>query len=101
MTPLERGRCRECGADLVDWNRVHERDIRDARHTFEMLRFELIRHAFFHRPLDETAINHAKRKGRRELLEAVRVRLKKYLAPASPPRDGRQTPFDRNAIYYA
>lgn len=101
MAPEERGRCRECGADLIDWDRVHERNISDAEHTFAMLQFELIRHTFFHQSLDEVAVNHAKRKGRRKLLEAARHRLQKYLAPASPYRDGQQTPFTENAIYYA
>ena len=101
MMPDERGRCRECGADLIDWDRVHQRNIHDATHTFAMLRFELIRHAFFHQPFDEIAVNHAKRKGRQRLLEAARHRLQKYLAPANPPRDGQQTPFTKNAIFYA
>lgn len=101
MMPEQRGKCRECGADLIDWDRVHQRNIHDAKHTFSMLQFELIRHAFFHRSLDEIAVNHAKRKGRQRLLDAARHRLKKYLAPANPPRDGRQTPFAENAIFYA
>lgn len=101
MAPLERGKCRNCGADLIDWPRVHRRDILDAQHTFEMLRFELIRHAFFHQPLDETAVNHAKRKGRRGLRQAAHDRLRKYLAPAEPRRDGQQTPFAGNSIFYA
>ena len=31
MTPDQRGRCRACGADLVDWDRLHRRDESDAR----------------------------------------------------------------------
>jgi hypothetical protein len=46
-------------------------------------------------------MRHAQRKGRIQLKEAARDRLRKYLAPADPPRDGRQTPFEGNAIYYA
>src|SRR5947199_5312284 len=44
MAPAERGRCRSCGADLVDWSRVHRRDKADAAYTFAALQFELIRH---------------------------------------------------------
>lgn len=101
MTSDERGRCRACGADLVDWDRVHQRDKSDAPHTFVALQHELIRHHFFHKPVDETAIRHAQRKGRSQLKHAARHRLRKYLAPADPPRDGRQTPMEGNAIYYA
>jgi hypothetical protein len=46
-------------------------------------------------------MRHAQRKGRTLLKQAARDRLQKYLAPADPPRDGRQTPLEGNAIYYA
>jgi hypothetical protein len=73
----------------------------DAAHTFAALQHELIRHHFFHRLIDERPMRHARRKGRLLLKEAARDRLRKYLAPAQPPRDGRQTPFEGSAIYYA
>lgn len=101
MMPDERGKCRDCGADLVDWKRLHRRDKGDAEHTFEALQHELIRHHFFHRPVDDGAMRHAQRKGRDQLKDAARDRLRKYLAVAEPPRDGRQTPLEGNAIYYA
>ena len=101
MTVEERGTCRACGADLVDWKRLHRRDTADAAHTFSALQHELIRHQFFHRPVDETAMRHAQRKGRILLKEAGQDRLRKYLASAEPPRDGRQTPLKGNTIYYA
>ena len=101
MTTNERGRCRACGADLVDWKRIHQRNLLDVNHTFEALQHELIRHHFFHRVIDETAVQHAQRKGRIRLKNAARARLTNYLAPAEPPRDGRQTPMQGNAIFYA
>jgi Domain of unknown function (DUF4186) len=101
MTPDQRGKCRDCGADLVDWKRLHRRDKGDAEHTFEALQHELIRHHFFHRPVDDGAMRHAQRKGRDQLKDAARDRLSKYLAVVEPPRDGRQTPLEGNAIYYA
>src|SRR5262249_5719487 len=54
-----------------------------------------------HKPIDERAVANARRKGRINLRAAVRKRLEKYLAPAAPPRDGYQTPYQGNAIYYA
>ena len=101
MTPDEKGKCRECGADLVDWDRVHERDIGDAQNTFKALQYELIRHHFFDKEIDDTAVRHARKKGRIKLDKAARHRLQKYLAPANPSWDGRQTPFEGNSIYYA
>jgi hypothetical protein len=101
MAAADRGKCRSCGADLVDWSRVHKRDVRDAKYTFEALQHELIRHHNFHKVIDGAAVRHARRKGRVRLMEAARHRLDKYLAPAEPPRDGRQTPLAGNAIFYA
>lgn len=101
MAANDRGKCRGCGADLVDWDRLHRRNIRDAPHTFEALQHELIRHHFFHKQIDERAVRHARRKGRTQLSEAVRARISRYLAVADPPRDGRQTPMEGNAIFYA
>lgn len=101
MTPDQKGRCRACGANLVDWDRLHRRDKTDAQHTFTALQHELIRHYFFHKPVDDLAMRHAQRKGRTVLKQAARDRLQKYLARADPPRDGRQTPMAGNAIYYA
>jgi Domain of unknown function (DUF4186) len=101
MTQDQRGKCRACGANLVDWKRLHRRDSADVAHTFKALQHELIRHHFFHRPVDDRAMRHAQRKGRFALKDAARDRLRKYLAPAEPVRDGRQTPLEGNAIFYA
>lgn len=101
MKDSDRGACRSCGADLVDWPRVHKRDAADAEYTFAALQYELIRHHNWHVAIDERAQRHARRKGRPGLIEAARHRITKYVAPANPARDGRQTPFDGNAIYYA
>lgn len=101
MRAADHGKCRSCGIDLVDWSRLHQRDFDDVEYTFEALKHEMIRHHHFHKRIDDAAVRHARRKGRTGLMEAVRHRLAKYLAPANPPRDGRQTPFDGNAIFYA
>lgn len=101
MKPEERGKCRACRVDLINWDRVHNCRIEDAAYTFEMLQRELIRHHFFHVEIDDTAIRHAQRKGKAKLLAAAHERLRKHLMPAMPPYDGRQTPFSGNSIFYA
>lgn len=101
MAEEDRGRCRSCGADLIEWNRVHQRDIQDVNYVFSALKNELVRHHFWHKPIDQKADNHARRKGRNGLQNAVKHRLKKHLAPIDSPFDGRQTPDEGNAIYYA
>jgi Domain of unknown function (DUF4186) len=101
MAEADRGRCRACGADLVDWQRLSRREISDAKYTFRALKHEMIRNHFFLETIDDKAVAHARRKGRIKLGEAVRHRLERYLAPEAPVRDGFQTPFAGNAIYYA
>jgi hypothetical protein len=97
----EGGPCRECGADLVEWHRLSSRDVRDAAYTFRALRNEKIRHEFWHRPFDRRAVNHALRKGRRKLQEAATHRIETSIGKATNPREGRQTPFSGNVLYYA
>lgn len=94
------GPCRACSAELVDWTRMYLRDAADADHTFAMLRTEFIRHHFWHLEIDQKAVNHARRKGRVRMREAIRHRIEKYVGPAEPKRDGRQTPWTGNAIFY-
>lgn len=102
MSEDQRGVCRECGADLVDWERVQRRSLDDIENTIESLKYEMIRHTAWHTVIDEKAINHARRKGRNGMLLAVESRLASALGPATPARDGRQTPTNGgNAIYYA
>lgn len=95
------GACRECHAQLVDWPRVHERSLDDVDHTFSQLRIELIRHHFWHVDIDEGALNHALRKGRVALLASAEKRLATSVGRESPYRDGQQTPFSGNVLYYA
>jgi ribosomal protein L34E len=99
------GRCRTCGIELVDWKRVHRREIRDAKHTVAALQLELIRHHFWHLTLTEYAENYARRKGRSKLLDAVRHRIKQAVWSPFHPLQGRQTPRETsanaNAVHYA
>ena len=101
----EAGRCWECGADLVDWTRVHKRDFADVGYTFQCLKYELFRHYYWHIAIDQTAENHARRKGLIGMREATEKRIRKYVGKGIQPDeltfDGRQTPLEGNAIYYA
>lgn len=98
---FKKGLCRTCGADLIDWPRVHGRDLKDVKHTFDQLRHELIRHHFWHIPFDTKALNHARRKGRAQLHAAARQRILTSVSRYDNPRDGRQTPREGNTLYYA
>lgn len=87
------GSCRTCGVNLVDWPRVHLRTLEDVDHTFQSLKKEMIRHFFWHLPLGEKAVNHARRKGKTGLRVGVRHHLESAIAPAAPFNDGHQTPM--------
>jgi len=99
----EVGVCRECGVNLVDWHRLHSRDLHDVEYTFDALKHELIRHHFWHVEIDQRALNYAKRKGRTALRAAVRSRIKTSIAAPNNAYDGRQTPMEGsgNPIHYA
>jgi hypothetical protein len=99
------GRCRTCGAQLVDWPRVHRANLEDANYTFEALRYEMIRHHFWHILIKPYAINYARRKGRTALREAARKQIAAAIASPNHPRQGQQTHRETNphanAIHYA
>lgn len=95
------GACRACGAELIDWPRVHTRRLDDVDHTFEELRHEYIRHHFWHVDIDQRALDHARRKGRTALYEGAYRRLQTSVGRTPNAFDGRQTPFEGNTICYA
>jgi hypothetical protein len=99
------GRCRTCGVQLVDWARVHRANLEDVSYTFEALRYEMIRHHFWHIPIRLYAINYARRKGLTALKDAARNQIAKAVASPNHPRQGRQTHREThpnaNAIHYA
>lgn len=97
----DRGTCRYCGVSLVDWTRVHARDVSDVEHTVEALKHEFIRHHFWHAAIDQKADEHARRKGRTALRLAAQARVTNSVGAAQPNRDGQQTPFSGNVLFYA
>jgi Domain of unknown function (DUF4186) len=104
-TANQYGNCRECGAELVDWSRVHKRCLSDATYTFDALKKELFRHHMWEVEISQKAVNHARRKGKSGMGDAVEKRIRQSVGPAEPAYDGRQTPgadSDKaNAIHYA
>jgi hypothetical protein len=101
MSETDRGKCRSCGADIVDWVRVHKCDLVDIGYTVAALKTELVRNRYWTAPIDDKAVNHARRKGKLNFREAVRNRLNRAIGQESPAYDGRQTPSSGNVIYYA
>ncbi len=99
----QQGQCRSCGATLIDWGRLHKRNLKDAPHTLAALKFEMFRHHFWHWEIDQLAVNRARRRGKVALRVAAQKRIQKSVGPATPAFDGRQTPREGsgNVIFYA
>jgi len=95
------GPCRSCAKELVDFKRVQVRNLDDLKYTFESLGREWIRHTFWHRDFDLPAINHARRKGMGGMRVAASRRIRQAVGSDQNPREGRQTPYDGNVLYYA
>lgn len=93
--------CRNCGADVVDWQRVHQRDVRDSEFTVQELRKEKWRNDWWNQEIDLRAINHALRKGEMDLKRFVEKRIRQSVGDVNPYRDGYQTPYQGNIVYYA
>jgi hypothetical protein len=101
--------CKYCGADVIDWERIHRRNIEDVEHTLTQLKADYFRYQWWTREIDEAAKRHALRKGLINLERAASVRLKKSVGEvftmsdgiSRPYRDGSQTPFSGNSIFYA
>lgn len=96
----ESGSCQQCGAKLVDWERVKKRDGADTAHTFSALKNEGIRHLYWHTDIDQYAKNYALRKGQSGLRTAVAKRIRSAVGKKHS-RDGIQTPWGGNILYYA
>ena len=92
------GVCKECGTVLIDWKRVHKNDISDAKFIFQSMKNELIRHVYWHTPIDNAAIVGAKKLSRDELRNHVKSVLKSKIGNSPSAWDGRQTPMTGGEI---
>lgn len=89
--------CHECGADLIEWDRVHKNKIKDAAFTFKSMKNELIRHVFWHTKIDEPAIEHALERGKAQIKERAAKLIKNRIGKHTF-MDGRQTPLTGKEI---
>jgi hypothetical protein len=73
----------------------------DVENTFKSLKFETIRHHMWHVPFDDDALRKAHSQGRMRLHADVLPRLRASIAKPAGGFDGRQTPMQGRAVYYA
>ena len=94
------GQCIDCDVSMVDWDRIHQRNIGDIDYTFLAMRHEWIREWYWVREFDEKSLTFAKRHGRNGLEEKIPKRIKTCIGKAKPYRNG-YTPWEGNPIYFA
>ena len=100
--------CGACGTDEIDWDRLHARDITDVDYAVAQLTTDRFRHEWWSKDLDADAVRHALRQGPIGIKDAVRKRVLASVGrvyrmkngKVQPFREGAQTPFRGNVIYY-
>jgi hypothetical protein len=101
---IEKGHCRYCNINPIDWERLYRKDIRDIQYLISALQFEKIRYGFWatKEPTLKMTMDIIKL-SERQLREKIIKRLKSSVSkPKSKnPYDGRQTPVDENMIHWA
>ena len=95
--------CRECGANPIEWDRLDQLDLSDIDYTIRSLNLEMWRYYYWHGSIDERTVHHAQKKGIDELIPWAINRLTKYVGKPSRElfRDGTQTPYAGNIVFYA
>ena len=96
------GVCRDCGTDVVDWDRIQKKDISDAGYTFDMMKIELLRNICWNMPVDALTIEFARKRGKNKLRERAKKILMQKVGKAKNFREGYQTAKDgKEIINYA
>jgi len=90
--------CKECGVDLIDWERIHQNDLNDSEYVFKQLNTEIIRHVFWHTPIQGEAIMKALTQGKLKTKEQAQKILKSRIGKFRGDWDGRQTPMGKDEI---
>ena len=85
--------CKECGAKLIDWQRIHQNDIKDAKFIFKSMKNELIRHVYWHTNIYDEAIEKALKLNKEKKLRAHARKMLKSKIGRLNNWDGRQTPM--------
>jgi len=77
------GVCQACGVNLVDWSRLHARNLKDMPHTFSTLKLEYIRWEFWSRDFNEKSLNNARERGMDGLAADAHDTITKVIGPVA------------------
>ena len=92
LLPGFAGACESCQANLIDWERCHERDPSDIEALIESLRFELIRDNYWGLALPDHVLRKARKRTPEQLSESIAINLRSGLK-LGHVKEGRQTPW--------
>lgn len=99
--PFGRDLCWACGDSSIQWDVPRKRDPKIIPEIVKLLRKEAIRSVYWVKEFDDEARKGALKKGKEQLLDKdIRKRLHDALS-AKPFRDGMQTPWSGNVLFYA
>ncbi len=90
--------CKECGDELTEWKRIHQNDLSDSTFVFKQLQKEIIRHVFWHTPIELKAIQDCLFQGEIKTKEKAVKLLKTRIGKYNSFMDGRQTPMGKDQI---
>ncbi|HWY12424.1 MAG TPA: DUF4186 family protein [Bacteroidia bacterium] len=92
------GVCKECGSDLIDWKRIHKNNLKDVKFTFKAMKHELIRHVFWHTPIEKKAIENASKLNPVQMKERAKKLINQKIGKSNNFREGYQTAKVGNEI---
>ncbi len=97
------GRCQACGVDLIDWDAVRVRDLRNVDLKFQFFQKEWIRHFFFHVPVTVRIEAYARQHGMRGLTSKLDSQLRRgTMLRFMPALDWKQTKMlDGTIVHWA
>lgn len=83
--------CKDCGADLIDWERVRKRDLNDIDFTLTSMKKELFRHVFWNNPIEPGAITKAQQHTHEQLKQKAKKIINQKIGKAQNFHEGFQT----------
>ena len=102
---IEKGHCRYCNNDFIDWGRLYKRDINDIDYLVDSYKLEMVRNIFWSvKTPTIKMISNVIDCNEDELREKVIKTLKSSISKPKSQNvyDGRQTPLDtENIIHWA
>lgn len=94
IDPDPHPKCRACNADLIEWERLHRRDLDDSEFLFSELPKELIRHHFWHCEIPQTLRDSAERYRREVIAKRTTGAIRVKVGDVPDSWDGSQTTMD-------